>query len=137
MNIRKIAAVTVTVTAAAAATGAATIASATARPGTHHTSVSAAAHPAVAGRAGWQGEYTYNVSTGLPGLYFHYSCPTGMVAGSGGYSATDLAGNLRVITDSPRWNSGDNQWQWAFKWPGGAPRGEAIDFDVYCTAGPA
>jgi hypothetical protein len=137
MNIRRIAAVTVTVTGAAAVTVAATFASATTRPGTHHTSVSAAARPAVAGGAGWQGDYTYDVAAGLTGLYFHYSCPTGMVASNGGYSASDLAGKIRVTTDSPRWNSGDNQWQWAFDWPGGAPSGDTIDFDVYCTAGPA
>jgi hypothetical protein len=106
--------------------------------GAQQVSVTAAAGPTVSGGAGWQGEYAYTPAVGTPSLYFHYSCPAGMIARNGGYDAAlALAGGYVVGANSPRWDSGDNQWQGYFVWPSGAPAGFTIDFDVYCTAGPA
>jgi hypothetical protein len=106
-------------------------------PVPHPRQVSAApARPAAAGQVGWQGLSAYRVPTGTNTLFFHYSCPGGLIASSGGFQfrsgpPTALAG------DAPRWDSGYNQWDWFFNWPAGSPAGESIDFDVYCTAGPA
>jgi hypothetical protein len=128
----------VTVAAAATAAAVVTLTSAGARtPVPHPRQVSAApARPAAAGQVGWQGLSAYRVPTGTNTLFFHYSCPGGLIASSGGFQfrsgpPTALAG------DAPRWDSGYNQWDWFFNWPAGSPAGESIDFDVYCTAGPA
>jgi hypothetical protein len=142
MNIRKVAAVSVTLAAAATvavAANVATSASAATHSGTQPVSVTAAAGPAVGGGAGWQGEQAYTPTTGTPSLYYHYSCPNGMIASNGGYDvdAAIAGANYAVGANSPRWDSGYNQWQWYFSWPSGAPAGFMINFDVYCTAGPA
>jgi hypothetical protein len=128
----------VTVAAAATAAAVVTLTSAGARtPVPHPRQVSAGpARPAAAGQVGWQGLSAYRVPTGTSTLFFHYSCPGGLIASSGGFQfrsgpPTALAG------DAPRWDSGYNQWDWFFNWPAGSPAGESIDFDVYCTAGPA
>jgi hypothetical protein len=101
----------------------------------HHNPsvITASARPQVAGRVGWQGQSLYHVRTGLSGLFFHYPCPSGLVAENGGFSASDTAGTLRLIQSAPWWSLGDNLWMWSFRWPGGAAAGETISFDVYCT----
>ena len=140
MKLSRTTTVSAAVTVAAAATAAAvvTLTSAGARtPVPHPRQVSAApARPAAAGQVGWQGLSAYRVPTGTNTLFFHYSCPGGLTASNGGFQfrsgpPTALAG------DAPRWDSGYNQWDWFFNWPAGSPAGESIDFDVYCTAGPA
>jgi hypothetical protein len=140
VKLSRTAAVSAAVTVAAAAVAAAvvTLTSASARTAASHPRQvsAAAARPAAAGQVGWQGLYAYGVPTGTNTLFFHYSCPGGLIASSGGFQfqngpPTALAG------DGPRWDSGYNRWDWFFNWPAGSPAGESIDFDVYCAAGPA
>lgn len=101
------------------------------------SSVSAApARPAVAGHVGWQGTSTYSVPTGAGSLYYHYSCPTGLVVQSGGFQIVGVVSGA-LTADGPRGDSNYTQWLWYFTWPGGAPHGVSIAFDVYCTKGPA
>ena len=95
--------------------------------------IAAPAHPAVAGRAGgWSGPYTYNVAPGLGGLFYHLTCPSGQVPQSGGFQELNVvAGDLGA---DGLWTGSDNStWLWYFKWPGGAPSGESINFEVNCA----
>jgi hypothetical protein len=140
--------------AALAVAAGAFAAAATATPaqasGTHHVakviSVSAASpNPAAAGRVGWQGTRTYNVPPGLGSLNYHYACPTGLVALNGAYAiigvpAQATGGGDTVAADRP--DSNYSQWAFNFNWQlsnrgAGAPSGESIQFDLYCTRGPA
>lgn len=95
----------------------------------------------VAGGRGWQGKFTFNVATGLGGLFFHYGCPAAFpVAQSGGFLPNSAAAaGLVFLGNAPRLDltpTGYNEWAWSFRWPAGAQAGAAINFDAYCVAGP-
>ena len=62
-----------------------------------------------------------------------------MIARSGGYWVVDkaLVKDYVVGGNAPRWDTGENEWQWLFVWPAGAPAGFTMIFDVDCTTGPA
>jgi hypothetical protein len=85
---------------------------------------------------GWRGKYTYAVSAGLHKLFFHYSCPAGTRAVSGGFNGDAATQDkLQLIGEGPRWDLGAanyTEWFWLFVWPAGAPGGATIDFDVDC-----
>jgi hypothetical protein len=111
---------------------------------THHAvkpagrMVTASAPLAKSGKAGWQGEFTYDVPPGISGLFFHYDCPSGRKALDGGFgiSSTDssaatisLIGNQARPDISPLYSA----WGWTFIWPGTvAPSGSEISFNAYC-----
>jgi hypothetical protein len=97
---------------------------------------------AVAGKAGWQGATTLNVTTGIEHGFFSYNCATGYVARSGAFvpdpTLQSLGINLGV--NAPRIDvnhtTGYQTWGFEYNIPGGAPAGATIQFDVYCTKGP-
>src|ERR1700733_4573340 len=88
--------------------------------------------------AGWQGIATYNVTTGLQSLTYTYPCPTTgtTIAHSGSYAMNSVGQSSEVFLtysgtrlDEPSFKN----WAWHFYWPGGAPAGITILFDVYCA----
>ena len=111
---------------------------------THHHAkatprmVTASAPRAKSGKAGWQGVFTYDVPAGAGGLFFHYSCPTGRKAVSGGFNiaTTDPSeGTISLIGNQPRSDITPlySQWSWTFVWPGTvSPSGSEIAFNVDC-----
>jgi len=124
-----------------AATGTSAIAGASPN---HYRSLTAAA-PQVAGKSGWQGEYSYTVPTGATTLQFHYPCPSGLYAESGAFQdvapgrsdkgAMDfhLWGWPALVWNAPNYGVNYGEWIWDFMWPNGLQSGESINFDVYCT----
>ena len=111
---------------------------------THHAAkatpkmIVASAPLAKSGKAGWQGEYTYDMPAGYSSLFFHYSCPTGRIAVSGGFNiaTTDpSADTISLIGNQPRTDITPlySQWGWTFVWPGTvSPSGGQISFNVDC-----
>lgn len=88
---------------------------------------------------GWQGRFTYDVPAGVPGVFFHYPCPTGTVAANGGF-ATNLAAAPGLILqhNSPRLDLDAPgryaEWSWTFAWPSsGAPTGSQLYLDAFCV----
>jgi len=102
------------------------------------TGLAGAAH-AKSGGVGWQGVYTYTVPTGWPNGFFTYDCPAGLVARSGAFfpNPTFQARGINLGVNGPRIDGGNyNAWGLEYNIPGGAPAGQTILFDVYCTKGP-
>jgi hypothetical protein len=97
---------------------------------------------ATAGKAGWQGPSTLNVTTGIEHGFYSYSCASGFVARSGAFfpdpTLQSLGINLGV--NAPRIDvnhtTGYQTWGFEYNIPGGAPAGDTIQFDVYCTKPP-
>src|SRR5450759_1154641 len=127
MKLSRTAAVSAAVTVAAAAVAAAvvTLTSASAQtPASHPRQVSAAAaRLAAAGQVGWQGLYAYGVTTGTNTLFFHYSCPGGLIASSGGFPFPNRLPTAPAGA-GPRWDSGYNRWDGFCNWPAGSPGGQ-------------
>ena len=96
---------------------------------------------AKAGASGWQGDYSYAVPTGTGTLFFHYGCPAGFFARSGGALPDAVSQNIvRFISEGPRHDLGTSnyvEWFWLYQWPSGAPAGSTVNFDVNCTKKPA
>lgn len=95
----------------------------------------------VAGGSGWQGKFTYTPPTGLGSLFFHYGCPAAFpVAQNGGFWGNAVAQTgMAILSNAPRLDLTPavySEWAWTFRWSGGAQAGAAINFDVYCVAGP-
>ncbi|HXY71545.1 MAG TPA: hypothetical protein VEM41_03305 [Actinomycetota bacterium] len=111
---------------------------------THHAAkaaprmVRASAPLAKSGKAGWQGQYIYNVPSGIGGLFFHYPCPTGRTALNGGFGISTSDPNeatISLIGNAPRADITPlySEWGWTFVWPGGvSPSGGQIAFNVDC-----
>jgi hypothetical protein len=99
--------------------------------------IAAPAHPGIPGGAGWQGLSTYNVSTGLNALFYHLQCPSGLIVQSGGFQTLGPVTGTELMADGLWPNADNSTWLWDFKWPGGAPSGESIRFEIYCTTGPS
>jgi hypothetical protein len=104
--------------------------------------ISASTHAvAKAGGSGWQGGFTYAPAVGQGGVFFHYGCPAGYIARSGGFSG-NAAGQtgIQLVGMGPRLDLGAanyTEWFWTLKWSGGAAAGSQITFDVHCTLAPA
>ncbi|GAA1895073.1 hypothetical protein [Lapillicoccus jejuensis] len=97
----------------------------------------AAASPAVAGRNGWQGKFTYALPAGSGGVFFHYGCGVGFVPRAGGWSVNGVGqAGVKIVGEGPRWDTNYGEYFWTLLWPGGAPSGVTIDFDVFCTKAP-
>ena len=100
-------------------------------------SAPASAH-AKPGKVGWQGAFTYSLPTGSGGVFFHYPCPSGLVARSGAWSVNSPGqAAVRVVGEGPRWDQNYTEWFSTLLWAGGAPSGVQITYDVYCTRTPA
>ncbi len=88
--------------------------------------------PPVAGGKGWQGQSTFNVTTGTTSLFVHYPCPSsaptpvsgGINPNPAAYPSMSLIGN---------YNRGNGEWGWLTTWSSGAPAGSQIVYDVYCS----
>ncbi|HXW33928.1 MAG TPA: hypothetical protein VEJ87_05065 [Acidimicrobiales bacterium] len=84
-------------------------------------------------KPGWQGDITFDVPTGTTNLFYHYACPTGEVAISGGYHPLTDAGTLQGSFPRTDITPLYSAWGWVTTWSGaGSPSGQQIVFDVYC-----
>lgn len=88
--------------------------------------------------SGWQTPSTFAVPTGETSLFYHYPCPSNAgVVWNGGYSMNSIGQTSEVYLgfNGPRLDESPvsyAEWGWHFYWPGGAPAGITITFNVFC-----
>jgi hypothetical protein len=88
--------------------------------------------------AGWQAAAPVSIPAGQGSLFIHYACPGNLIVDSGAYTANSVGqtAQFAVGFNGPRLDESPayfGEWGWTFAFPGGAPSGLVITFDIHCV----